>query len=548
MTGAAPSPAVWGFTGFSGRAQEMSLVAFSTVATVTLLLCVMTGPDRDDLDEFYTGYGSLSPLRNGLAIAGDYISAATVLGTGGVIALCGYDGVVLALSTALSLMLLMFLLAEPLRNAGRFTMGDALARRLPGRCVRITACAVTIAALLPLMLVQLAGTGQLMAFILGFSSESLQTGCVVGLGTLMIAYAAIGGMKGTALIQILKIVMLVGSGAAVAVLILHRFDWDPGALFSAAARQSGAGPAFLHSGLQFGTGTRSRLDMIASELTVVLGGACLPHVTMRTYTASSARQVRRSMSWAVSIVALFVLVITVVGVGATALVGRTVIAGADPQGNTAYLLGSRAAFGADVSTTETFLFTMVTTAIFLTLLASVAGMILACANSLAHDVFAARVQEMPARREMALARVSALAIGVPTILLATLVQHYSLQPLVTLSFCLGASAIAPALVYGLFWRRYTRGGLLATLIGGTLTVLLLMPGTNLVSGSPLSAFPHADFNWFPFTTTGIVSIPAGFLFGWLGTLASGRAKAEQQRRQYEAVEGWILAGAVRRGS
>ncbi|MFC9929702.1 cation acetate symporter [Streptomyces sp. NPDC127190] len=546
MTTATGSLAVPAFTGFSGSAQTMSLIAFTTVATVTLLLCVMTGPDRDDLDEFYTGYGSLSPLRNGLAIAGDYISAATVLGTGGVIALCGYDGVVLALSTALSLMLLMFLLAEPLRNAGRFTMGDALARRLPGRGVRITACAVTIAALLPLMLVQLAGTGQLMAFILGFSNESLKTGCVVGLGVLMIGYAAIGGMKGTALIQILKIVLLVGSGAVIALLVLHRFDWDPGALFTAAARRSGAGPAFLRSGLQFGTGARSRLDMIASQLTVVLGGACLPHITMRMYTASSARQVRRSMSWAVSIVALFVLVMTVVGFGATALVGRAGIAAADPQGNTAYLLGTRAVFGTDVSAAETFLFTLVTTAIFLTLLASVAGMILACANSLAHDVFATGAREMPARREMALARASALAVGAPTILLATMVQHHSLQPLVTLSFCLGASALAPALVYGLFWRRYTRGGLLSTLIGGTLTVLLLMPGTNLVSGSPVSAFPHADFNWFPFTTTGIVSIPAGFLFGWLGTVASGRAKAEQQRRQYEAVEGWILAGAVRR--
>ncbi|MGA5039179.1 cation acetate symporter [Streptomyces capoamus] len=536
-----------GTTGFSDSAQAMSLVAFSAAATLTLLLCVMTGPDRDDLDEFYTGYGSLSPLRNGLAIAGDYISAATVLGTGGVIALCGYDGVVLALSTALSLMLLMFLLAEPLRNAGRFTMGDALARRLPGRCVRITTSAVTIAALLPLMLVQLAGTGQLMAFILGFTGETLKTGCVVGLGALMIAYAAIGGMKGTAVVQIVKIVLLMGSGALVAALVLHRFDWDPGALFTAAAAHSGAGPAFLHSGLQFGTTPTGRVDMIATQLTVVLGGACLPHITMRMYTASSARQVRRSMSWAVSLVALFVLVITVVGFGATALLGRTAVAAADPQGNTAYLLGTRAVFGTDVTAAETFLFTLVTTAVFLTLLASVAGMILACANSLAHDVFAARVQEMPARREMTLARVCALATGVPTILLATLVQHHSLQPLVTLSFCLGASALAPALVYGLFWRRCTRGGLMATLIGGSLTVLLLMPGTKLVSGSPVSAFPHAHFDWFPFTTTGIVSIPAGFLFGWLGTVLSGRAEAQRQRHQYEAVEGRILAGAVREG-
>ncbi|WP_328440236.1 cation acetate symporter [Streptomyces sp. NBC_00444] len=527
--------------------SSMSLVAFSTVVTITLLLCVMTGPDRDDLDEFYTGYNSLSPMRNGLAIAGDYVSAATVLGTGGVIALYGYDGIVLALSTALSLMLLMFLLAEPLRNAGRFTMGDALARRMPGRRVRMTACAVTIAALLPLMLVQLAGTGQLMAYILGFSGSALKTGCIIGLGALMISYAAIGGMKGTALIQILKIVMLLGSGGVVAVLVLNRFDWDPGALFDAAAAQSGVGSAFLESGLQFSGGPHPRLDMLTAQFAVVLGGACLPHVTMRMYTASSAPQVRRSMSWAVSSVVLFVLVITVVGFGAAALIGREAIVQADPQGNSAYLLGSRAVFGADMSTLETFLFTAVTTAIFLTVLASVAGMILACANSLAHDVFAARVQELSPRREMLLARLSALAVGVPAILLATLVQHRSLQPLVTLSFCLAASAIAPALVYSLFWRRYTRAGLLSTLIGGSVVVLLLMPGTNLVSGSPFSAFPEADFNWFPFTTTGLVSIPAGFAFGWLGTMISGRRKAEEQRRQYEAVEGSILAGAVRRG-
>ncbi|MFD4561654.1 cation acetate symporter [Streptomyces sp. NPDC058469] len=545
MTGMAGAATVTAMAGLRNSSQTMSLVAFTTVATITLLLCVMTGPDRDDLDAFYTGYGSLSPLRNGLAIAGDYISAASVLGTGGVIALYGYDGVVLALSTALSLMLLMFLLAEPLRNAGRFTMGDALARRMPGRSVRIVACAVTIIALLPLMLVQLAGAGQLLAFILGFSGESLQTGCIIGLGALMISYAAIGGMKGTALIQILKIVMLLGSGIVIAVLVLHRFHWDLGAFFDTAARRSGVGPAFLHSGLQFAGGPSPRLDMISSELTVVIGGACLPHVTMRMYTASSARQVRRSMSWAVSSVALFVVIVTVVGFGATALLGRTAIARADPQGNTAYLLGSRAVFGRDVSTTETLLFTTVTTAVFLTLLASVAGMILACANSLAHDVFATRVQEMPVRREMTVARYSALAVGIPAIVLATLIQHRGLQPLVTLSFCLGASAIAPALVYSLFWRRYTRTGLLSTLIGGTLAVLVLMPGTNLVSGSPTAAFPNADFNWFPFTTTGLVTIPLGFAFGWLGTVASGRRKEEEQRRRYDAMEGWILAGAVR---
>ncbi|MFJ6571982.1 cation acetate symporter [Streptomyces sp. NPDC091292] len=530
--------------GFSDSAQAMSLMAFTAVVTLTLLLCVMTGPDRDGIGEFYTGYGTLSPMRNGLAIAGDYISAATVLGTSGVIAVAGYDGVVLALSTALSLMLLMFLMAEPLRNAGRFTMGDALARRMPGRTVRMAACAVTLAALLPLMLVQLAGAGDLLGFVLGFDSQGLKTGVVVGLGTLMITYAVIGGMKGTALIQILKIVMLLGSGTVIAVLMLNRFDWDPGALLAAAARNSGVGDAFLHSGLQFAGGANPRLDMITSELTVVLGGACLPHITMRMYTARDAREVRRSMSWAVSSVAGFVLIMSIVGFGAVALIGRSAVLGADPQGQTAYLLGSRAVFGVDVSTVETLLFTTVTTAIFLTLLASVAGMILACANSLAHDVFAHRAKrQLSGRREMTLARVCAVGIGAVAILLATLVQHRSLQPLVTLSFCIGASALAPALVYTLFWRRYTRAGLLSTLIGGTLTVLVLLPGTNLVSGSPAAAFPDHDFNWFPFTTTGLVTIPAGFALGWLGTALSSRRTVDTQRRQYEAVEGWLLAGA-----
>jgi SSS family solute:Na+ symporter/cation/acetate symporter len=532
-------------TGFSDNAQAMALVGFTTVATITLLLCVMTGPDRDDLDEFYTGYSSLSPMRNGLAIAGDYISAATVLGTGGVIALFGFDGVVLALSTALSLLLLMFLMAEPLRNAGRFTMGDVLARQVPGRGVRVTACLVTIAALLPMMLVQLAGTGQLMSFLLGFSGERLQTGCVIGVGALMISYAAIGGMKGTALIQILKIVMLLGSGAVVTVLLLYRFDWNPGALFAAAADNSGAGQAFLHPGLEYAAGPQPGLDMLSSQLAVVLGGACLPHVTMRMYTAAGARQVRRSMSWAVCLVALFVLVVTVVGFGATALVGRETVAETDAAGNSAYLLGSRAAFGADVTMAETVLFTTVGTAMFLTLLASVAGMILACANSLAHDVFAQRTRALSPRREMTLARLSTIAVGILAIALATLVQHRSLQPLATLSFCLGASALCPALVYSLFWRRYTRTGLLWTLIGGSLAVFALIPGTSLVSGTPVAAFPEADFNWFPFTTTALVSVPAGFAAGWLGTLASGRRRTEEQRRRYEAGEAGLLAGADR---
>ncbi|MFC0847893.1 cation acetate symporter [Streptomyces noboritoensis] len=529
-------------TGFASDARAMSLIAFIAVISVTLLLCVMTAPDRDDLGEFYTGYRSLSPLRNGLAIAGDYVSAATVLSTVGVIALTGYDGLVLTLSTALSLVLLMFLLAEPLRNAGKFTMGDAFARRAPGPAVRVTACLVTLAALLPLMVVQLAGAGDLIAFVLGFGAAEFKTGCIVMLGLLMIGYAAIGGMKGTAFIQAVKTVVLAVSSLAVAALVLHRYGWNPGRLLGEAAKGSGAGPAYLSSGLQFGGDS---LDMISSQLTVVIGAASLPHITMRMYSARSARAVRRSLSWAVSAVVVIALALIVIGFGAAAVVGRRAITEADPQGKTSLLLTSQAIVGTHASTLGTLLFTAVATAIFMTLLASISGMTLACANSLAHDLVAHGVRGRAGVRdatETNTARVAALAVGIPAIALAAAAQNHNLQPLVTLSFCLGASALAPALILSLFWRRYTRAGLLCTLIGGTVFTAVVMTGTKLVSGSPQSVFPAHDFNWFPFTTTGIVSIPFGFAAGWLGTALS-RRDVYGQRRRYEAVEAWILAGA-----
>ncbi|MER5684302.1 cation acetate symporter [Streptomyces sp. NPDC002205] len=531
--------------GFDESAQTMSLVAFIAVATVTLLLCVMTGPDRDDLDEFYTGYRSLSPVRNGLAIAGDYLSAATLFGTTGVIALTGYDGLVLALSTTLSLVLLMFLLAEPLRNAGRFTMGDMLTRRAPGRTVRIAACGVTLTALVPMMVVQLAGSGDLLAFILGFDSSGFRTGSIIVLGIVMISYAAIGGMKGTALIQIVKTVVLVAACLTISALVMNRFDWSTDALLAAAQQGSGAGAAYLRSGLQFGG---SGLDMVSSQLTVVLGAACLPHITMRMSSARSAQAVRRSLSWAVSVVVGLCLLLTVIGFGAAALVGHNLIVAAGAQGNSSILQVSGAVAGS--GELGALVVTMMTTAIFLTLLASVAGMILACANSLAHDLFAHGLhgirdrdkEPVEDRIEMGAAQAAAVGVGLVAITLAVLARHWNVQALVTLSFCIGASALAPALVYSMFWRRFTRTGLLCTLIGGTVAVLVLITGTNLVSGSPGSVFPGRDFNWFPFTTTGLVSIPLGFLAGWLGTVLGGRTAAEE-RRLYETEEPWILAGA-----
>ncbi|WP_274564847.1 cation acetate symporter [Streptomyces spiramyceticus] len=527
-------------TEFSSDAQTMSLVAFIAVITVTLLVCVMTGPDHEDLGEFYTGYRSLSPIQSGLAIAGDYISAGTVLGTIGIIALLGFDGITLTLSTVLSLVLMMFLLAEPLRNASRFTMGDVFTHRAPGPFVRIIAAMVTLAALLPLVIFQLAGAGDLLAVVLGFHADGFKTGAIVFLGLLMIAYAAIGGMKGTAFIQVVKTVVLLGAATAIAVLVLNRFDFSLPVLLEAAKQGSGAGDAYLASGLQF---AGDDFDMIGTQLTVVLGAAVLPHITMRMFSSRSATAVRRSLSWAVSTVVVTCLLLAVIGFGAAAIVGHEGLVAGDPQGQTAFLMVSQALMGTDPSTVETLLFTAVATAIFLTLLASVAGITLACANTLAHDLIAHGLRRAALKHstEMAIARAAAAGVGLVAIAFAASARNLNLQALLTLSFSVGASAIAPALVYSLFWRRYTRTGLLATLIVGTTASLILMIGSNLVSGSPQSIFPDEDFNWFPFTTSGIVSIPLGFLAGWLASVLHHRDAADQRRR-YEEMEPTILAG------
>ncbi|MGP4089331.1 sodium/solute symporter, partial [Streptomyces sp. KR55] len=444
---------------------------------------------------------------------------------------------------------LMFLLAEPLRNAGRFTMGDVLARNIPGRAVRIAACVVTLSATLPFLVVQLSGAGSLLTFILNIPHMAgVRTACIVIVGTLMIIYAAIGGMRGTALIQMIKIVLLLGTSIVVAALVLNRFDWSPGDILRAAQHGSGAGPAYLQQGLQLGTSAGGRLDFVSLQITVILGVACLPHITMRLYSSQDVPAVRRSMSWAVGTVTTFCLLVIIMGTGAAALVGSRYITAADPHGRTSVLMLSQVLGGAPDSAGATILYSAVAGMVFITLLSSVAGMTLAAASSLAHDLFAHVVQRGQAepRTEMTVAAWTSVVVGIVAIGLATMVQNWDAGVLTTLAICIGASAVAPALTYSLFWRGFTRTGLLATLYGGAACALLLMVFSKAVSGTPSAVFPDADFALFPMQSTGLVSIPFGYLAGWLGSCLDHRrraAESREHRRLYEESEARLLAAA-----
>ncbi|MCD0483425.1 cation acetate symporter [Streptacidiphilus sp. ASG 303] len=523
--------------------QTMVLISFMVFVGLALLLCVFAGPDRDEVADFYTANRTLTPLQNALALSGDYISAATVLGTTGIVALSGYDGFALAFSTVLALGVLL-LLARPMRNAGRYTLGDIFAIRASGGAPRTAAAVATLAVSLPFLVVQLSGAGSATALLLGLTSDGAQQTCTALIGALMVCYTVLGGMRGTSLVQIVKVVLTFGTVVAVAVSVLHHFDWHPGALLDAAARGSGQGDAYLRPGLQLGHTAEGRLNFIGLQLTVVLGAACMPHMIMRVNAAPDGAAARRSTRHAVAMVGLFCLVVAVLGLGAAAMVGDRVIAAVNPNGQGALLLLAGTVEGGTATTAGGVLFTAVACSVFVTVLAVVAGITLTAAATLAHDVHAHAVHRgrLTQKREVRAVRWSVLLFGALGIVLSMAAQGYNVQFLSSLAVAVAASAVLPALVYSLFWERFNRTGLLWSVYGGVLLSVGLQACSPTVSGSPFALFPQSDFAWFPLQTPGLVSVPAAFLLGWAGSLRGARRPAPAGEPSYAAAEARILTG------
>ncbi|WP_327721322.1 cation acetate symporter [Streptomyces sp. NBC_00490] len=515
---------------------QLTLVLFLSVVVVTLFTALLTAPQGDEISEFYLGNRMMSPLRNGLAMCGDYLSAATLLGSTGLVALTGYDGLLYLCGTAVAWMMVLLLIAEPLRNAGRFTLGDTLAYRLPRmqRPVRLALALCTLAVATLYLVAQLVGSVALLTQFTGEPSATTRTLCVVVIGTIVIVYAAIGGMPGATFIQVVKAVMLICGVTVTAVMVLHRFDWNIDALLAAAADNSGRGQRFLEPGLRYGGSTTSKLDFFSLQLAIVLGLAALPHVMMRLLAPKQVSVLRSSVVWAMGLVSLVCLAAGILGLGATAIVGRDTIARTDRKGDAAVLLLAQDLGGG-------ILTALLSCLAFVTLLAVAAGLTLAAASSLAHDLYGEVIRKGRAKQteELAVARLAAAVIGVLGMLLALISWGANTATLAFLAFAIAASALLPTLVYTLFWRRFTAQGALLSLCGGLLTSVLLVVFSPVVSSTPSSLYPSADFALFPLQNPGIVSIPAGFLLGWLGSVLS----RPQSPESYEEFEVRTLVGA-----
>ncbi|MGI9084606.1 MAG: solute symporter family protein [Aeromicrobium sp.] len=516
-----------------GESDTQNLTGGLFIAVVLLTVAITFWASRNNKTaaDYYAGGRSFSGSQNGFAVSGDYMSAASFLGISGLIALNGYDGFLYSIGFLVAWLVGLLLVAELLRNSGRFTMADQLAFRMRQRPVRTAAATSTVVVSIFYLLAQMVGAGALVALLLGVSSDTAKNLTIAAVGILMIFYVVVGGMKGTTWVQIIKAVLLMTGTILITVLVLAKFNFNLSDLLGTAAEESGQGAAFLEPGLKYGLNTTSKIDFVSLGLALVLGTAGLPHILIRFYTVPTARQARISVLWAIGLIGSFYLMTLVLGFGAAALVkGDEKQQIVDSTGNLASPLLAEAVGGGPGSTGGAVLLALISAVAFATILAVVAGLTLTSASSVAHDLYANvwKKGEVSEKQEVRVARISAFAIGGVAIILAIPAQKLNIAFLVALAFAVAASANLPALLYNLFWKRFSTRGAVWSIYGGLVTCVTLVFFSPVVSGSETALFTGSDFAWFPLSNPGIISIPAGFFLGWLGTVTTKDRDSEER--------------------
>ncbi len=531
----------------------LNITIFGLFVVVTLAIVIRASRNNTTAADFYAGGRSFTGPQNGTAIAGDYLSAASFLGITGAIALNGYDGFLYSIGFLVAWLVALLLVAELLRNTGKFTMADVLSFRLRQRPIRMAAALCTLAVCFFYLLAQMAGAGGLVALLLGVTGTGAQYAVVAVVGLLMIVYVLVGGMKGTTWVQIIKAVLLIAGAGVMSVWVMAKYGFNLSELLgasvaTAAAAGDAAPDTLLEPMRQYGLTNLTKVDFISLSLALVLGTAGLPHVLMRFYTVPSAKEARRSVVWAIWLIGIFYLFSLVLGYGAGAIVGPDEIKAAPGAANSAapllaFELGGPILLG------------IISAVAFATILAVVAGLTITAATSFAHDIYASVIKdgEVSPDAEVKIARRTVLVIGALAIVGGMFALGQNIAFLVALAFAVAASANLPTIIYSLFWNRFTTRGALWSMYGGLVTCITLIVFSPVVSGKPanpetgLSASmikdASVDFSWFPLDNPGLVSIPLAFFLGWLGTVTS-KPEADHDAKSAEMqVRSMTGAGA-----
>ena len=503
----------------------LNMGIFALFVAVTMVIVFRASRNNKTAADYYAAGRSFTGSQNGTAIAGDYLSAASFLGITGAIAINGYDGFMYSIGFLVAWLVALLLVAELLRNTGKFTMADVLSFRLKQRPVRIAAAISTLAVCFFYLLAQMAGAGSLISLLLGISDWGGQALVIIVVGALMIMYVLIGGMKGTTWVQIIKAILLIAGAAVMTFWVLAIYGFNLSDLLGGAVETSG-NPNMLNPGLQYGKTETSKLDFLSLGLALVLGTAALPHVLMRFYTVPTAKEARKSVVWSIWLIGLFYLFTLVLGYGAAALVGADTIKAAPGGVNSAapllaFHLGGPLLLG------------FISAVAFATILAVVAGLTITAAASFAHDIYANVLAKGKADpdTEVKVARKTVVVIGVLAIIGGIFANGQNVAFLVALAFAVAASANLPTILYSLFWRRFTTQGAIWSMYGGLGSAIILIALSPVVSGAKTSMIPGANFAIFPLSNPGIVSIPLAFFLGWLGTVLD--KKLEDTTKQAE---------------
>jgi cation/acetate symporter len=515
------------------------LIMFLVFIAITLGITYWAARRSSGTTAFFAANRQITGWQNGVAVAGDYMSAASFLGIAGLIAFNGYDGFMYSVGWLVAYLTVLLIVAEPLRNAGKYTMADVLAYRLSPRPVRSMAALSTLTVSTFYMIAQMVGAGTLVALLLKGSGIDYNV-AVVGVGILMIVYVVFGGMLATTWVQIIKAILLMGGTIFLSLLVLAKFGFDLGAFFTAATQVTyhvtdpqtkqvtEVTKNFLQPGLLY-SGDVGKIDLISLGLALIFGTAGLPHILVRFYTVPDAKTARNSVVWAMVLIGAFYIMTTFLGFGAATLVGRDAIAQGGGTNMSAPLLAQ--AVAGDV------FFAFISAIAFATILAVVAGLTISASTSFSHDFWTNVIHrgvERTKGEEVLVARIAAFGVGIVSIILAIALQNANVAFLVGLAFAVAASANLPVIVFSIFWKRFNTMGAVVGIATGLLASLILIAISPSIMGIDTATTAATARHLiqaapiFPLTNPGILSIPLGFLGAIVGTLLSREPHAEEK--------------------
>jgi len=506
-----------------GQANVVSIIFFFIIVVVTLAITYWAAKKTKTSSEFYAAGRSVSALQNGLALAGDYMSAASFLGISGMVALRGYDGMIYATGWLVGWPALMFLIAEPLRNLGKFTFADVVAFRLQQRPVRIAAAIGGISTVLFYTIAQMVGSGSLIKLMFGIPYELAE----VVVGAVMLAYVLFGGMLATTWVQIIKAGLLLTGVTLLTILALAQFGFSPATLYAKVATTYG------QAALEPGGLVKNPLEAVSLGMALMFGLLGLPHILMRFYTVPDAKAARKSVLYATGLIGYFYIIIPIVGFSSSILVGRALITQVDKGGNMASpllaeYLGGTAFLG------------FIAAVAFATILAVVAGLTLAGASAYSHDIYVHVIKKGTAteQQEVRAAKIATLVFGVLAVGLGILFKGQNVAFMVGLAFSIAASANFPALLLSITWKNFTTSGAVASILTGT----FLSIGMIVISPTVWVAVLKNPTPIIGLANPCIVSMTAAFVVGWIVSLMTPD-KAAQEKFEDEKLRTYLGVGA-----